>query len=166
MADETENVERVPTHSNDLLLSGKDSPKLNELMELCTNLQKKVLDLETTKTIQALEVDSLKRRVKKLKKKQKSRTHDEASLDDQEDASKQGMKILNIDADEDITLDSTHSDTDSNIFGVHDLHGDEVFLETQDHMVNAATTTCTIIVSASTATTIIVDELTLAQTLI
>ncbi|GJS40042.1 hypothetical protein Tco_0565085 [Tanacetum coccineum] len=54
MADETENVESVPTHSNDPLLSGEDSLKLNELMELCTNLQKKVLDLETTKTIQAL----------------------------------------------------------------------------------------------------------------
>ncbi|GJU05316.1 ribonuclease H-like domain-containing protein [Tanacetum coccineum] len=37
-ADETENVESVPTHSNDPLLSGEDSLKLNELMELCTNL--------------------------------------------------------------------------------------------------------------------------------
>ncbi|GKB87059.1 hypothetical protein Tco_0959331 [Tanacetum coccineum] len=75
MADETENVESVPTHSNDPLLSGDDSIKLNELMELCTTLQKKVLDLETSKTTQALEIDSLKKRVKKLKKKQKSRTH-------------------------------------------------------------------------------------------
>ncbi|GJX42580.1 hypothetical protein Tco_0257570 [Tanacetum coccineum] len=56
MADETENVECVPTHSNDPLLSGEDSLKLNELMELCTNLQKMVLDLETSKTIQALEI--------------------------------------------------------------------------------------------------------------
>ncbi|GJZ43211.1 hypothetical protein Tco_0590466, partial [Tanacetum coccineum] len=184
MADETENVESVPTHSNDPLLSGEDSLKLNELMELCTNLQKKVLDLETTKTIQALEIDSLKRRVKKLEKKQKSRTHklkrlykvglsakvissdDEASLGDQEDASKQGRKILDIDADEDITLDSTHFDTDPDMFGVHDLHGDEVFVETQEPVVNAATTTSTIPVSAATATTTTVDELTLAQTLI
>ncbi|GKB10015.1 hypothetical protein Tco_0843938 [Tanacetum coccineum] len=34
MADETENVESVPTHSNDPLLSGEDSLKLNELMEI------------------------------------------------------------------------------------------------------------------------------------
>ncbi|GKE49612.1 hypothetical protein Tco_1480870 [Tanacetum coccineum] len=34
MADETENVESIPTHSNDLLLSGEDRLKLNELMEL------------------------------------------------------------------------------------------------------------------------------------
>ncbi|GJS49009.1 hypothetical protein Tco_0599130 [Tanacetum coccineum] len=137
---------------------------------------KKVLDLETSKTTQALEIESLKRRVKKLEKKQRSRTHklkrlykvglsakvvssdDEASLGDQEDASKQGRKILNIDADEDITLDNTHVDTDLDIFGVHDLHGDEVFVEIEEPMVNAATT----------ITTTIVDEveMTLAQTLI
>nr|GEV00629.1 ribonuclease H-like domain-containing protein [Tanacetum cinerariifolium] len=35
----------------------------------------KVLDLENIKTTQALEIDSLKRRVKKLEKKQRSRTH-------------------------------------------------------------------------------------------
>ncbi|GJS52448.1 hypothetical protein Tco_0625810, partial [Tanacetum coccineum] len=155
MADETENVESVPTHSNDPLLSGEDSLKLNELMELCTNLQKKVLDLETIKTIQALEIDSLKRRVKKLKKKQKSRTHKLRRL-------YKGRKILDIDADEDITLDSTHVDTDPDMFEVHDLHGDEVFVEIEEPVVNAATTTTT------TATTTIADEveITLAQTLI
>nr|GEU70711.1 hypothetical protein [Tanacetum cinerariifolium] len=89
-------------------------------MELCTNLQNRVLDLENTKTSQALEIDSLKRRVKKLEKKQKSRTHklkrlykvsltarvdsfvDEASLG--ENASKHERKIDDIDADERITL--------------------------------------------------------------
>ncbi|GKD04624.1 hypothetical protein Tco_1179598, partial [Tanacetum coccineum] len=46
------------------------------------------------------------------------------------------------------------------MFGVHDLHGDEVFVETlEEPMVNAATTT-------TTTVTTIVDELTLAQTLI
>nr|GFA51389.1 hypothetical protein [Tanacetum cinerariifolium] len=38
--------------------------KLNELMELCTTLQSRVLDLEQTKTTQANEIDSLKRMVK------------------------------------------------------------------------------------------------------
>ncbi|GKA11193.1 hypothetical protein Tco_0690626 [Tanacetum coccineum] len=184
IADETKNVESIPTHSNDPLLSGEDSLKLNELMELCTNLQKKVLDLETTKTIQAPEIDSLKRRVKKLENKQKSKTHklkrlykvslsakvifsdDEASLGDQEDASKQGRKILDINADEDITLDSTHFDTHPDMFGVHDLHGDEVFVETQEPVVNAAITISTIPVSVASATTTTVDELTPTQTLI
>ncbi|GJY84297.1 hypothetical protein Tco_0497673 [Tanacetum coccineum] len=57
------------------LRSGKDRMKLKELMELCTNLQTRVLDLETTKTTQANEIASLKRRVKKLERINKSRTH-------------------------------------------------------------------------------------------
>nr|GEX67665.1 hypothetical protein [Tanacetum cinerariifolium] len=55
--------------------SGKDSLKLNELMKLCTKLQQRVLDLETTKTTQALKIDNLKRRVKKLERRKRSRTH-------------------------------------------------------------------------------------------
>ncbi|GKF16690.1 hypothetical protein Tco_0061608, partial [Tanacetum coccineum] len=75
----SENVSKL---SNDPLLardntfrSGEDSLKLNDLMELCTNLQTRVLDSETTKTNQANEIASLKRRFKKLEKKNKSRTH-------------------------------------------------------------------------------------------
>ncbi|GKG04678.1 hypothetical protein Tco_0315065 [Tanacetum coccineum] len=92
--------------------------------------------METTKTTQGNEIASLKRKVKKLEKKNKSRTHklkrlykvglsrrvessDEASLGDQEDASKQGRKIHDIDADEDITLENVH---DAKMFDVNDLH--------------------------------------------
>ncbi|GJS71585.1 hypothetical protein Tco_0704426 [Tanacetum coccineum] len=39
ISDEAANEENVPTHSNDLLLSGEDRLKLKELMTLCTNLQ-------------------------------------------------------------------------------------------------------------------------------
>nr|GEX70213.1 hypothetical protein [Tanacetum cinerariifolium] len=60
--------ERVSKISNDPLLtgvntprSGEDSWKLNELMELCTKLQQRVLDLETTKTTQALEIYIMKK---------------------------------------------------------------------------------------------------------
>ncbi|GKD68256.1 hypothetical protein Tco_1322346, partial [Tanacetum coccineum] len=145
------------------------------------NEENKVLDLETSKTTQALEIESLKRRVKKLKKKQRSRTHklrrlykvglsakvvsseDEASLGDQEDASKQGRKIYDIDADKDITLDSTHFDTDPDMFGVHDLHGDEVFIETEEPVVNTAITTSTIPVSAAKYLSDV--DITLAQAL-
>ncbi|GJY63401.1 hypothetical protein Tco_0464861, partial [Tanacetum coccineum] len=74
--------ENVSKHSNDSLLargntlrSDDDRLKLDELMALCTTLQKKVLDLEKTKTSQANEISSLKRRVKKLEKKDRSRTH-------------------------------------------------------------------------------------------
>ncbi|GJU88918.1 hypothetical protein Tco_1301341 [Tanacetum coccineum] len=74
--------ENVSKTSNDSLLAGvntprsdEDSLKLKELMELCTNLQNRVIDLEKTKTSQAQEITSLKRRVKRLEKKGGSRTH-------------------------------------------------------------------------------------------
>ncbi|GJX73683.1 putative reverse transcriptase domain-containing protein [Tanacetum coccineum] len=116
--------ENVSTQSYDPLLargntlrSGEDSLKLKELMELCTNLQQRVLDLEKTKITQAEEIASLKRRVKKLEHK-KSRgvgaTAMVESFDDEslgEDASKQG-RIDVIDADDDITLVSVAVDND------------------------------------------------------
>ncbi|GJT91769.1 hypothetical protein Tco_1080614 [Tanacetum coccineum] len=121
MADETKNVESVPTHSNDPLLSGEDRLKQNELMEICTNLSQRVLDLENTITSQAAEIAKLKEMVKKLERRNKSRTlglkrlwkvgrtariesSEDEGLGDQEDASKQGRKIADIDADEEVTL--------------------------------------------------------------
>ncbi|GJS25163.1 hypothetical protein Tco_0453795, partial [Tanacetum coccineum] len=83
--------------------------KLNELMELCTSLQQRVLDLETTKTTQANEIASLKRRVKKLEKKDRSRTHKLKRL----------YKVIL----------SARADTD--MFGVHDIVGDEVVIESK-----------------------------------
>nr|GEU47952.1 hypothetical protein [Tanacetum cinerariifolium] len=135
--------------SNDSLLarsntrqSDENRMKLNELMELCTNLQSRVLDLEKRKTTQALEIDSLKKRVKKLKKKKRSRTHKlkrlynvglttrvDSSKDEQnwgDDASKQ-ERIKVIDADEDITL--VNDQDDAEMFDVNDLHGEEVFVD-------------------------------------
>ncbi|GKF60759.1 hypothetical protein Tco_0177545, partial [Tanacetum coccineum] len=112
-----------------------------------TIAQTRVIDLEKTKTTQHNEIASLKRRVKKLEKKSRSRTHklkrlykvdlttrvessgDEESLG--EDASKQG-RINAIDADEEITLVSVHD--------VNVSTGEEVF-------------------------TTIVDDITLAQVL-
>ncbi|GKD35752.1 hypothetical protein Tco_1251261 [Tanacetum coccineum] len=89
---------------------------------------------------------------------------DEASLGDQEDASKQERKIYDIDADEDITLDSTHFDTDPDMFRVHNLHGDEVFVESEEPVVNTATTTSTIPVSVAKDLSDV--DITLAQALV
>ncbi|GJT09905.1 hypothetical protein Tco_0856947 [Tanacetum coccineum] len=105
------NEEFVPTHSNDLLLSGEDRLKLTDLMDMCTKLSERVLDLEHTKTAQAQEITNLKLRVKKLEKKAGLRTHkfkrlykvgvtrrveysNDESLGAQEDASKQGRNAL------------------------------------------------------------------------
>nr|GEX12826.1 putative ribonuclease H-like domain-containing protein [Tanacetum cinerariifolium] len=82
LANEALNEENVPTQFNDPPLSrvntfgsGEDNLKLKELMKLCTKLSDRVLNLETTKIAQAKEISSLKRRVKRLKKKRRSRTH-------------------------------------------------------------------------------------------
>nr|GEY93763.1 hypothetical protein [Tanacetum cinerariifolium] len=100
-------------------------------MELCTNLQSRVLDLERIKTTQALEITSLKRKVKKLEKKQRSKTHKLKRL-------YKWRKIIDIDTDEDITL--VNDQDDAEIFDVNDLHGEEVFVEKKvaDKEVSAA----------------------------
>ncbi|GJU75991.1 hypothetical protein Tco_1273061 [Tanacetum coccineum] len=74
--------ENVSKTSNDSLLTRVNTPrsdedrlKLNKLMEFCTKLQQRVLDLENTQTAQAQEIKSMKLRVKKLEKKRGSRTH-------------------------------------------------------------------------------------------
>ncbi|GKD94690.1 hypothetical protein Tco_1374527 [Tanacetum coccineum] len=100
----SENVSKL---SNDPLLargntlrSGEDSLKLLELMALCTTLQSRVLAMETTKTTQANEIAC-------------------------ENASKQGRRIHDIDADEDIAL----VNDDNEMFDVGTLTGDEVLAE-------------------------------------
>ncbi|GJZ73851.1 hypothetical protein Tco_0637997 [Tanacetum coccineum] len=150
ITDEAANEAHVPTHSNDLLFSGKDRLHLKELLELCTKLSERVLDLENTKTSQAAEITKLKERVKKLERRNKSRTprlkrlrkvgrsaqvvsSKDKGLGAQEDASKQGRKIANLDVVAEVTL-------------VDEAHG-----RSDDYLI---------------ATTTTVDELTLAQTLI
>nr|GEW76444.1 hypothetical protein [Tanacetum cinerariifolium] len=151
--------ERVSKLFNDLLLvrgntlrSDEDRIKLKELMGLCTTLQTRVIDLEKTKTTQQMEIDSLKRRVNKLEKSKRSRTHrlkrlykvgltarvessDEQSLG--KDASKQGRKINDIDADENTTLVNID---DTQMFDVNaNLGGEEVFVEKQNENVTITT---------------------------
>ncbi|GKE42956.1 hypothetical protein Tco_1470240 [Tanacetum coccineum] len=67
----------------------------------------------------------------------------------EEDASKQG-RIADIDVDAGINLVSTHFDVDTDMFGVHDLVGDEVVVETE---------------VASKDLNLSVDKVTLAQAL-
>nr|GEU50541.1 hypothetical protein [Tanacetum cinerariifolium] len=119
------------------------------------SLQNKVIDLEKTMTTQRNEIDSLKRRFKKLEKKNRSRTHklkrlykvgltarvesfgNEESLG--EDASKQ-RRIDAIDADEEIILVSVQdkvvsNDVDKEIFDVNVLGGEDVFVVGQNENV-------------------------------
>ncbi|GJZ41645.1 hypothetical protein Tco_0588531 [Tanacetum coccineum] len=105
------------TSGGNTLRIGEDSLKLNVSMELCTNLQTRVLDLEKTKTTQAEEIVSLKRRVKKLKQKKRLRTH--------------GLKRLykvGLTARVESYRDEESLD-DADMFDVNTLTGDEVLAE-------------------------------------
>nr|GEV23499.1 hypothetical protein [Tanacetum cinerariifolium] len=166
---EIPNEERLPITSNDPLPSGEDRMQLNELMILCTNLQKQVLNLEEAKIAQAKEIASLKKR---------------------EDTSKQGRMIDNIDQDVEITLvdDNQGRINKEDMFGVNDLNGNEVVVDvsasekveksvkvvekevsTADPVttVGEVVTTAGIeVTNVATTPKISKDELTLAQTLI
>ncbi|GJR03162.1 hypothetical protein Tco_0526146 [Tanacetum coccineum] len=111
IADEAANEKNVHTHSNDPMLSGEDSLKLNNLMEIY-QIATEVLDLENTKTAQAQEISSLKLR---------------------EDPSKQGRKIDEIDQDAEVTLvDETHGRYDDpQMFDRDVFNGEEVFVAEQ-----------------------------------
>ncbi|GJY87501.1 hypothetical protein Tco_0502129 [Tanacetum coccineum] len=116
--------ESVPTPSNDPLPSGEDSFQLNELMVFYTSLQKQVLDLQKAKTAQAKEIATLKKRVNKLERKRRSRPTGLKRL-------RKGRNIAEIDQDENVTLlDETQGNlNDEEMFGVNDLHGEEVTIK-------------------------------------
>ncbi|GJR17833.1 hypothetical protein Tco_0966360 [Tanacetum coccineum] len=155
-----------------------------------TRCQDTILGVQKLK----LEIATLKDRVKKLEKKRRSRTYkprrlykvglsrrikstNDASLGAQEDASKQGRKIVDLDADIEVTLiDEIQGRNDEDLmFDAGVLNSNEVF---QEPIVNTDTTTkSSIPVSVvdpvtttgevvTTASVEILEELTLAQTLI
>nr|GEV41390.1 hypothetical protein [Tanacetum cinerariifolium] len=146
----------------------------------------RVLNLETTKTSQAQEITSLKKKVKRLEKKTRSRTHGlkrlykvglstrvESSADEEslskEDASKQG-RISDIDANQDIYVVNVHREED--IFGVNDQDDTSMFDADKDLQgkevvvkeVNVASIATSVTATATTAVSF--DELTLAQALV
>ncbi|GJW43741.1 putative ribonuclease H-like domain-containing protein [Tanacetum coccineum] len=143
-----------------ILRSGEDRLELDELMALCTTLQNKVLDLEKTKTTQHNENASLKRRVKKLEKKNRPRT--------------QKLKRL-YKFDEEITLVSVQN-VDEEMFDVNVLDGEEVFVAEQEVAANKENDEGNVVSTAGDATTVsatitttititTVDDITLAQAL-
>ncbi|GKA44368.1 hypothetical protein Tco_0737092 [Tanacetum coccineum] len=176
----------TPNESSSLGTTSGGGPRFQETM-WDTIAQTRVLDLENTKTIQHNEIASLKRKVKKLKKKNRSRTHklkrlykvgltarvessdNEESLG--EDASKQG-RIDAIDADEEITLVSVQN-VDEEMFDVNVLDGEEVFVAEQEVVVKdvsnvvstAGDATTVSAATTTTATITTVDDITLAQAL-
>ncbi|GJZ44058.1 ribonuclease H-like domain-containing protein [Tanacetum coccineum] len=121
------------------------------------------------------------RRVKKLEKKNRSRTHKlkrlykvglttrvESSGDEEnlgEDASKQGRRINVIDVDEDITLVNVQDDADNEMFDVNALNGKEVFGAWQNENVVEEVVDVAQVSTIATTVTITTEEITLAQAL-
>nr|GEY26340.1 hypothetical protein [Tanacetum cinerariifolium] len=125
-------------------------------------LQQRVLDLETTKATQALEIDSLKRKVKKLKRRKRSSTHRLKRL------YKVGLSAR-VESSEDKGLD---------MFGVNDLNGDEVIIKDAEKLFDVAddlrgeevfvsqeVPLKEVNVVSATTTTPIIDYITLAKAL-
>ncbi|GKD84760.1 hypothetical protein Tco_1355914 [Tanacetum coccineum] len=173
-----------PTNVADEAVNEEPSMQLKELIDFCTKLQQRPGEHKDCSSSRDYK---FKEKSQEVKEERGSRTHkirklykvgrstrvvssNEASLGDQEDASKQRKKIHDIDDDEDITLENVHDD--DIILDVSDLASEEVFVEKEVHVkevsavgqVNTATvsTASTIPVSAATITE---DETTLAQAL-
>ncbi|GJR82651.1 hypothetical protein Tco_0153436 [Tanacetum coccineum] len=144
--DEAINEEHVATPSCGPPQSGEDRMQITKLIDLCTQLQSRVLALETTKSNQALEIDSLKEE-----------------------------KIADLDADAEVTLvDETQEMNDNNLMfdtGVLEKQEKEV-AEKEVSAADLVTTTGEVVTTANVEVTIAnaptttIDELTLAQTLI
>ncbi|GKE38206.1 hypothetical protein Tco_1461611 [Tanacetum coccineum] len=161
--EETQQDDSVPTLSNDPPLSGEDSMQLSELIILCTNLQKQVLDLEKAKDAQAKEIDDLKKKVQKLERKKKSRTTGLKRL-------RKGRSIEDIDKDTGVSLvdDTQWRSDDAKMFDTNELHGDEVVVdmlvgEKQEQSAKEREVNTKVEDSVAPTT---IKEITLAQTLI
>ncbi|GKC92216.1 hypothetical protein Tco_1157658, partial [Tanacetum coccineum] len=157
IAYEVANEENVPTQSNDSPLSrvntlgsGEDRLKLKELIDLYTKLSDKVLDLETIKTAQAKEISFV--------------SSEDEGLGDQEDASKQGRKIDDIDKDAEVTFvnETQRRYDDTQMFDADVFNGEEVFVVEQSEKVTEEVVSTTEVSAAATITT---EEITLAQAL-
>ncbi|GJT62922.1 hypothetical protein Tco_1006455 [Tanacetum coccineum] len=178
----------TPNESSSLGTTSGGSPRCQETMgdTIAQTRFKNVLDLEKTKTTQHNEIASLKRRVKKLEKKNRSRTHklkrlykvgltakvessdNEESLG--EDASKQG-RIDAIDADEEITLVSVHDEMEVDEEVVEVINTTKLIIDAAqvsvvvDKVSTASVVTTVSAATTTTATITTVDDITLAQAL-
>ncbi|GKC37543.1 hypothetical protein Tco_1049927 [Tanacetum coccineum] len=186
-----------PTPHDSPLLGGhtpgsdEGRPNINELMAICTKLSNRVLALETSKTAQDLVIKKLKKKVKRLEKKQRARTPGmklfkigtsrRKSLD-KENVSKQGRNLKTRSMFEEGDFDDDFDDIDDMVNEeMENVEGDTVnaggAVNTATTGVSAASASVTTAgVSISTAeprtpptttTTAFEDEdLTIAQTLV
>ncbi|GJZ18020.1 hypothetical protein Tco_0554143 [Tanacetum coccineum] len=133
-----------------------------------------VLALETINISQDTEIVTLKKRVKKLEKKKRSRTHKSKRLYKVGTSRKVESSEESL-GDTEVTLvtDTQERNDEEMLFDVHDgLQGDEVVAEKEVSIIDPVPTTSEEVTTANVEVTIVsaptttIDELTLAQTLI
>nr|GEV13706.1 copia protein [Tanacetum cinerariifolium] len=108
----------------------------------------RVLDLEKTKTDQCNEIDSLKRRAKKLKNRNRLRTHNLKRL----------YKVWLT-----ARVESFNDEENLEMFDVDDLGGEEVFVAGKNDNVVEEVVNATQVSTAATTITITTEDITLAQ---
>nr|GEV48500.1 hypothetical protein [Tanacetum cinerariifolium] len=172
--DESEDEDHIPTPSSDPLPSGEDIFILNKFIVFCTSLQEQ--RKSRSGGLRRLKKFGLGRRVKPPMKKD--------SLGAQEDASKQGMMIEEVNQNVEIALDdeTQRRTNDDEMFGVDDLAGEEIVMDTttSEHKeqiiedvstvepvttAGEVVTTTTVKDSAALTTNVTKDEITMAQAL-
>ncbi|GJZ17258.1 hypothetical protein Tco_0553381 [Tanacetum coccineum] len=156
------------------LRSDEGSMTLQELTVLCTTLSKKVegleADLKQTKQIYGATYTKLIKKVKKLERAAKSsqarsRTRIVASDDKDEDSSKQGRKIAEIDQDPDISL--VQHDVETQGRYRHDMEFDPDFDAAKKVSTAGAISIASIVVSTASPTRVYTaNDITLAETLV
>ncbi|GJT21348.1 hypothetical protein Tco_0891285 [Tanacetum coccineum] len=121
----------VPPTPHDSPLSGghtlgsdEGRPNINKLMVICTNLSNRVLALETSKTAQDLVINKLKKKVKRLEKKQRARTP--------------GMKLFKIDTSRRKSLDKENVSKQGRNLKTRLMFEEGDFNDDIDDMVNEA----------------------------
>nr|GEW23733.1 copia protein [Tanacetum cinerariifolium] len=153
---------------------------LNNLLETCTALTRRVENLEQDKIAQALEITKLKQRIRKLEKKKNLRVSGlkrlrkvettqriesfvDTIMNDQKDASKHGGIIAKIDADEDVIMEEVDAENDAkvvekdaNVQGRPEESQAQIYKIDLNHannvlMVTAATTTITAVAPITSA---------------
>ncbi|GJU45953.1 hypothetical protein Tco_1203219, partial [Tanacetum coccineum] len=177
----------VPPTPHDSPLSGGHTPgsdegipNINKLMAICTNLSNKVLALETSKTAQDLVINKLKKKVKRLEKKQRARTPGmklfkigtsrRKSLD-KDDVSKQGRSLKTMPMFKEGDFDDDFDDIDDMVNeAMKNVEGDTVnaggAVNTATTGVSAASASVTTTGVSITTTAFEDEDLTIAQTLV
>nr|GEX76739.1 uncharacterized mitochondrial protein AtMg00810-like [Tanacetum cinerariifolium] len=143
---------------------------LNTLLETCTTLTRRVKNLEQDKIAQALEITKLKQRVRRLEKRNKVKalglkrlkkvgttqrieSSADTIMDDQEDASKQGGKIAELDAggylEHAEKVLSMHDDDEPEPAELQEVIEVVTTAKLMTELVTAATTTITVAPSAA-----------------